>query len=55
MLAVWLELVAQLASLRRPPEAVMRAGGLPAIGVVIRARQATGHVSFTRRNIAAGC
>ena len=44
MLAVWLELVAQLAT---TPEAVIRAGGLPAIGVVIRARQATGHVGFT--------
>ena len=47
MLAVWLELVAQARQLATTPEAVIRAGGLPAIGVVIRARQATGHVGFT--------
>ena len=47
MLAVRLELVAQARQLATAPEAVIRAGGLPAIGVVIRAGQAAGHVGFT--------
>ena len=47
MLAVRLELVAEARQLAAPPEAIVRARGLPAVGVVIRARQAAGHVSFT--------
>ena len=47
MLAVRLELIAEACQLATPPETIVMARGQPAVGVVIRARQAAGHVGFT--------
>ena len=47
MLAVGLVLISQTGKLAAAPEAVIRARGLPAIGVVVGAGQAAGHIGVT--------
>ena len=46
MLRIRLKLVAEAGELTTPPEAVVRSGRLPAVGVIVGAREAAGHIGF---------